>query len=454
MINKDFSINDMLKIKSIINNFEQNKLNQLGQAINQKIVDKKISLEEKGEEIKISKKRSIKIYKDFILINKYLLIMIENNFNIKYQISMNFKFSTNIKNILTINNENQNICLIGNYNNYKNFFNIEFVLDYKNNIILMKEASCIIQEGNDNYLKNHLIFNENIKNDYISPIFDASDNLVGFGYKYNDNISKDYSKYYFSNELINIIRLNIFYNQINNIFNNTNDIVKEKFYLVNKDWLNRYKNNYEYDEIKNELNNNNKIKNIINSLNQNEFNSFNMKVILSIIKNMTIDINIFNQNIETMKKQYNSYINFEPDKIIFNYFDQDQKPKNLIIYNNFEIISFKFGKMFNEENKIISEGIINNGKIFINLPFHINQKDIWIAGYLNNDNILIHEYYFIYERRIDSNNHINFICKSIGLRNYLNSVSFLKNSVQIIKDNKVIGHIFKIYSNNYNNNVN
>lgn len=29
-----------------------------------------ISIEEKGEEIKISKKRSIKIYKEFIIINK------------------------------------------------------------------------------------------------------------------------------------------------------------------------------------------------------------------------------------------------------------------------------------------------------------------------------------------------------------------------------------------------
>ena len=170
-----------------------------------------------------------------------------------------------------------------------------------------------------------------------------------------------------------------------------------------------------------------------------------MKVILSIIKNMKIDINIYNQNIETMKKQYNSYLSIEPDIIMFNYFDKDQRIKNLFIYHNFEIVSYKFGKMFNEENKILSDGIINNGKNFINLPFYINQKDIWIDGYLNNENILIHEYYFIYEQRIDSNNHINFICKSTGLKNYLNSLNFINNSIQIIKDNRIIGNIFKIY---------
>lgn len=78
--------------------------------------------------------------------------MIENNFNIKYDFSINFNFAISIKSILIINNENQNICLIGIYNNYKNFFNIEFILDYKNNKILTEETNSILIEGNDNYL--------------------------------------------------------------------------------------------------------------------------------------------------------------------------------------------------------------------------------------------------------------------------------------------------------------
>ena len=70
ILNKNFNINDMQKINSIISNLDVNQLNKLGQEIDQIIGDQNISIEEKGEEIKISKKRSIKIYKEFIIINK------------------------------------------------------------------------------------------------------------------------------------------------------------------------------------------------------------------------------------------------------------------------------------------------------------------------------------------------------------------------------------------------
>ena len=447
LLNTNFNINDMKKINTIINNLEINNLKTIEEKINLIISDKNISLEPKEEQIKISKTRNIKVYKEYIIINSQLLNMIENNFNIKYHPSMNYKLYINIKSILIINNEAQNIILIGNYSNNTNYYNIDYILDYKNNTELIKETNAIIQEEYDKYLINHLIFNENYENDYFSPIFDINDNLVGFGYKYNDNINNDYSNYYFSNELISIIRLNIFYKQICNILNSTNIVLKDKFYLINADYLKRFKNNNEFDLISNELNINTKIKNIINSYNKNEFKPFNMRVILTIIKNMKNDINIYNQNRAISKKQYNSFLNFEPDKIYYNYYDNEHKPQYLTTYQNFEIVSFKFGKMFNEVNKILTDGIINNGKLIINLPNFLNNKDIWIVGKLNTENIFIYEYFLIYGQKKDSNNHINFICNYIGINNYLNGINFINNSKSIVNEEenyKNIGLVIKI----------
>ena len=447
ILNTNFSINDIKKINTIINNLDINNLKTIEEKINLISKDCNISLEPKEEEIKISKTRNIKLYKEFIIINKHLLDMIENNFNVKYQQSMNFKLYTNIKTILIINNKIQNIILIGNYNNNAHFYNIDYILDYKNNTELIKETNSLIQEEYGKYLINHLIFNKNYENDYFSPIFDQNDNLVGFGYKYNDNINNDYSNYYFSNELISIIRLNIFYKQINNILNNKNTIMKDKFYLINEDYLKRFKNNNEYDLISEELINNSNIKNIINSYNNNEFKPFNMRAILTIIKKMKNDMNIYNKNRVISKKQYNSFLNFEPDKIYFNYYDSEKKPQYLTTYQNFEIVCFKFGKMFNEVNKILTDGIINNGKLIINLPNFLNDKDIWIIGKLNTENVFIYEYFLIYEQKKDSNNHINFICNYIGINNYLNGLNFISNTKPIVneKENyKNIGLVIKI----------
>jgi hypothetical protein len=84
----------------------------------------------------------------------------------------------------------------------------------------------IITQDYNTYIKNNLIFNENVDSDYVSPIFDISNSIIGFGYKYNDKSKNDYSGIYFSNDLVNIIRLYIFYRQINYKINNTNTYVK------------------------------------------------------------------------------------------------------------------------------------------------------------------------------------------------------------------------------------
>jgi hypothetical protein len=330
---------------------ERNQLTEINKKINETTMpDKNISFIPSGIDIKVSKKRNIKIYKEFIIINKDLLNSVQKNFDVKYESPIDTKLIIiNSKKYLSINNEEQHIILIGNFNNDNNIFNINYIFDYKSKNILMNEIDNIVQDNYNSYMSNYLMINENAEYD-ISPIFDTNTNIIGFGYKYNDNIDNNYyCDNYYNYEIINIIRLYIFYKQINYIINNKNEIIRDKFYFVNKDWLNLYKMNYEYDMINKELNNNGNIQIIIKYYLINNFDTFNMKNIFSIIKNMKKETNKrFNENLEFVKNQYSGYINFEPDKKIINYTDSEQKQQQIFtVYHNFEIISSKIGKTFN-----------------------------------------------------------------------------------------------------------
>ena len=448
--NSNFNLNDQKVINNIIKSLNSTKLNEIDKDISQMTtVNRNISLLPYGEDVKISKTRYVKIYKEFLLLNKNLLIKFEKNFNMRYDSSTNYKFFINRKSILTISNQEQNIILIGSFKN--NIFNINYILDYKNSKTLMNQMEIITQDYN-NYIKNNLIFNENVDSDYVSPIFDISNSIIGFGYKYNDKSKNDYSGIYFSNDLVNIIRLYIFYRQINYKINNTNTHVNTKFCLINKDWISRYKTNHDYTKLNNEiLNNNNNILYLIKSYIMKDFDSINMRIIFLAIKNMEYDFNrIFNEKNELIKNQYNSYLSVEPEKIKINYFNNNQQSQSLTTYKNFEIINSEFGKTLNDNNKILCNGIINNGKIAINLPFSLNNKDTWIVGILNNDNTFVTQYFLIYNMKNDAYSHIQYVCKYIGLDNYLSKFKLIDNSQLIINEKQnIIGIIVKNEDNNY-----
>jgi len=448
--NAHFNLNDQKVIKDIINSLNSKKLNEIDKEISQiTIVNRNISLLPFGEDVKISKNKYIKIYKEFFLLNNNLLKKFERNFNMKYDSSTNYKFYVNRKSILSISNQEQNNILIGSFNN--NNFIINYILDYKNNKTLMNQIEIIVQDYN-NYIKNSLIFNENDGSDCVSPIFDINNSIIGFGYKYNDRIKNDYSGIYYSKDLINIIRLFIFYKQINYNINNAKAYINTKFCLIDKDWISRYKTNYEYAKLHNELiSNNNNILYLINSYIMKGFDSINMRIIFLAIKNMKYDFNqILNEKNELIKNQYSSYINVEPEKIKINYFNSSQQSQSLTTYKNFEIVNSEFVKTLNDNNKILCNGIINNGKIAINLPFSLNNKDTWIVGILSNENTFITQYFLIYDMKNYANNHIQYVCKYIGLDNYLSKFKLINNSQLIINEKQnIIGVIVK-YEDNVN----
>jgi hypothetical protein len=138
-----------------------------------------------------------------------------------------------------------------------------------------------------------------------------------------------------------------------------------------------------------------------------DFDSINMRIIFLAIKSMKYDFNkIFNEKNELIKNQYSSYLSVEPEKIKINYFNNYQQSENLTTYKNFEIVNSEFGKILNDNNKILCNGIINNGKIAINLPFSLNNKETWIVGILNNEYTFVTQYFLIYNMKNYSNSHI------------------------------------------------
>jgi hypothetical protein len=145
--------------------------------------------------------------------------------------------------------------------------------------------------------------------------------------------------------------------------------------------------------------------------------------------------------------------------VFINYTDIEQKQQQLFtVYHNYEIVSSKIGKTFKELNKVLTNGIINDGKIIINFPYSLNNnKDIWVICNIINENIFIPEYYFIYNQKKNSLNHINYIFKYIGLQHYLNKLVLINNTIPIMNETdnfKIIGTIVKCETNNFHDNKN
>ncbi len=76
-------------------------------------------------------------------------------------------------------------------------------------------------------------FNNN-SNDNYSPFFDEQNNIIGNGYRLGKGFNK-VRDCYFNPMFINIIYL-IIYFKFFNINNN------EKYYLINTEWINNFKN--------------------------------------------------------------------------------------------------------------------------------------------------------------------------------------------------------------------
>ena len=453
LLSKIIKCLDLNKLKEFENNLEQFNIKE---DISENFFAKK-------EKVIISKKNSLNIFNNVIIVDESIVQLFINNFNIdKISIIQKVKYiSGNEKNLIIIDYDFQNTILFGNILNDENIFKLEYIFEYKDKHSLYTELKEIINDYNL-YNKNRILFNPKYENDYISPIFDETHNeIIGYCYKYKDNIiNNNYLEYQLNPELKKMIYLYINYKTINKRikkyqFNKNNQLSSNAYYLVNGNLLKEYKNLCNYDILNKELNSNINIQNII------ENNKIiNKKNLFDIIKNINPNINIelnkknnIEENKEKDDQEDKKDIIFDPKIVSFDYFDNSQEIKNIMVYSNFEIlkkdlIKYLFNITINSNN--FTECNIINNYFIINFPYNIineSNKFTTMIGILNNENIFIIKYILIYDKDEDRTKHLDNIKMDIG--NYLNGLPLLNNSSPITDINyEIIGTIIKIDDNN------
>ena len=436
--------NDSLIFNEIITKLDKNILEEIN-AYTSHPYSLSYSFISNPDNLILPNNKKIKIYREFIMINEKCF----NHFKINFGFSSNnldIIYDYKSGDILSIFDSNQNTILFGNIDSKNDFFNIQYILEYKEKYILKNELLKIKSNGIENYIyENTAFINTHKNNDFISPIF-SSTNIIGYCLKYNLNIYNydDYNKYekFLNCDIFRkVLALSSYYNSLwKQMSENYNYNLDKKYYLIKKDFVLKIKKEINYESIKN----------IIDKYSINESENNITKSLLLSIKNIPLQTinNYLNQNI--VKKLYNKE-ELEPNIIPINNVNE---PNNLyMIYDSFEIINEKILNLFTEyisdRDSNYLECHISEGKIIVHYPlnFNGNKKEVSVIGSLNNDNIFIKEYILFYEK----NERYNHMIKIKGnIRNFLNGFQPDNNNTQPIVKNQyiIIGTIIKFGNNN------
>ena len=183
--------------------------------------------------------------------------------------------------------------------------------------------------GYEKYIKTFCVFGHKDKTeDYASPIFDQDNKEIGYAFKYHPNVI-DYTPYIINEEYKAFLILYFYYLSLGKKSN----LINKKYFLINEEFMRKYKEYYEYENIIKLFNNDalfNQVLDNINKGNNNWNDILGDKTINLIIKNLPFDIN--KKFIEKSK------IGFKP-----NYIKEEPKIKNLqnseiFYYDEFELI--------------------------------------------------------------------------------------------------------------------
>ena len=402
-------------------------------------------------------KKKTKIYEEFILINKEVLNKFGNN-NIKNSFNnKNIKYiKKNSEDIIIINENSQYILLIGNYIEKNYSFDIKYIIDYKNQEIFKSELEYIFSKNIKDiriYIEDNTIFSK--KNDYLSPIFDDTD-IIGICYKFNRKIADydsdiDYSEIFYNENIMTSIILAFNSQNINNDLGNLDDITEIEVYLISFDNMKQIKEGCNYE----------KIMEVLNQLDNNIFKDEN-----NYKKNLLKEMNINNYyelhkiliSEDNANNKYNEYMPsiVELNIIPVKYIDSKNQEQNIMIYNNFELVTKNtMDKIFGENYKNINcyKCIFSDGKIILNIEQNksLGNKDpVTVIGLLNENNIFIPEYILLYWSSNKRKLHLDKI--KMNLIEFLQGFDFDNNNHQndIIEHKQVIGIIIKYELNNDN----
>ena len=455
-------------LSGIINYLDLNILNEIDKLIksinSEEIKDELFFYE--MEDVKLSEEKMIKIINNlnnFIIINEAHLNSFKEVFIPKKNIPIiNIIFGNKI-NIIKFNINEQNTTILGSFKKNENIFSLDFIIDFKEEEYLDDNLNEIITDYNSFKRKKILFFNNGNENNYVSPIYGDNEALIGYYYKYDkDLVNNDFSKYNYKKQLIKIIRLYTYYTFLKKKLNSSNENIMElstdEYYLVNSNWLGKFKSAYDYDKISEKLNSSKNVQKIINEIfndKDKDYKFIDKKKIFSIIQYLSPEI-IEEFNLKNVKKTIKS-LNIEPNIIPINYYNNSQEIKQLMIYNNFEILNKNIIELFSNSNNFnqkMSNCFIKDNYFIINFltEININEKFISIIGSLDNNFIFKEKYALIYEKETYREKNIEKLKKS-NLNKYLNGLNLLNNSQPITnRKYKIIGTIIKIEDNNYNSN--
>ena len=371
---------------------------------------------------------------EFIIVDEQISELLKKKFSTQLSNTCDY-FKKNDNIILKLNSKN--IILVLNININTNSYNIKYIFEY--NKLKEEEFNEIYSKGIEDYIKQRTIFNENDKNDCISPIF-SGNNIIGNCYKYACDYTNciDYNDYLSNDNLKKVLKLYFFYNKLLEKVKQKNNS-EENYYLINKDFMNKIKKDYNYNEI-------------IKLLNDKGINEENKdRKILSIIKNQQGNFfkNYFRK--DNLKNKYKDD-GVEPDIIPINFKINDQKTY-IVINSNFEIVSKEIIELFvekiNENKNNYLKCILQENKIIIFFSEIFGNKCfVSLLGSLNHENTFINEYILIYKESSSQSKHKKIITSSIF--NFINELksNMINNSLPIIDDNyKEVGLTIK-YDNN------
>ena len=430
----NISINDLS-----MNYFNEKIFNELGEKEKKEFsqIIENLQYEVNFNEISLISK-NITLLTDFFFIHENLLKYFEQYFT-KREIDLSFShIFINQKDIL-IDHKQSLIFIIRKNNDF--IYNIEYILDFK------KFDLNIIEDFQNLEYENYI--NEQEVNNSISPIF-LKDEIIGNCYKYKSDLKDyhnfiDYNKYFTNKVLINIVSLYANYKKINLKLKSKNNNQLKKYYLVNHEFINDTQIKYGYKQIYDSLQE--KIENINISENDNKNIYYLLKCIPDDIFEQYKD-----KKIDEIKDSIIK-LSIEPNIKPLNIYENNIQNESLNIYDNFEIIEQKILNKYvdNYENeKLVSECIFNDGKIFVNLPNYLNEnKFISLVGCLDEYyNYFILDYILIYNNENERKNHILEISQNFNL--FLNEIDFKDNYKQV--NNNIYFTIIKYEKDNEENN--
>ena len=416
----------------------------------------------KSNDINVNSKK-MKYFYDFILLKENTYKQFIKDLKINNINNIKNKFVCMLgegKLFLIINENNQYSIEICNIND-KKAFNIEFIFNFNSDNLFQNNIFLLIDKGYELYCNCSLISQGN--NDYASPIFDENFEIIGYAYKC-DNSLVEYRDYIINKYLHILIKFYLHNEYLKNL-SFSKEFQFRKYYLVNGDYLNKFKKYFNYADLKNKFKQSQLLGQIINNIKLNELddkNLYNEKKIALYFKNLSIDMNKkLNEKENSFGSEYIKNIQIEPNINIYQY----ENEKFLTFYKDFEILT---EKMYNIIFKEVQSNLHRNNYaqcffcdniIMINLSIDLTgiNKYILEVGKFNSENLFNPNYFLMFNEENNFHWYMQYINNelNINISSFLENLIFNNcNSLPLYdKNNNEIGKIYNLsimYSNQTN----